>query len=244
MNKKIIKQYGEEILCYRLRSARDKKRCQYKDFDKQLIRINKERNRSYQEQRNLGWEPIVPPVQKGWKRLFFLREDVSRSPQAAFFENILQKINTVQYSHRKNFLKRRRKYGRKYYVVKEQELLSPEEWQLEKWKLTDKEQAFFHIELKWEKWRKEPVKIFVFNEPWRFVLKVKPNIIDRVRIKDAVLEARINEINDYLERNALVGRLQKILDGGDRRYRDWEKEQEKNVFRNKSLQQVLDLIKE
>ena len=37
MDTKFIQQYGEDILCYRLRTARQKKRMQYEDFDKQLI---------------------------------------------------------------------------------------------------------------------------------------------------------------------------------------------------------------
>ena len=42
MNSKLIQQYGEDILCYRLRTARQKKRMQYKDFEKQLLKINRE----------------------------------------------------------------------------------------------------------------------------------------------------------------------------------------------------------
>ena len=92
MDSKLIQQYGEEILCYRLRTARQKKRMQYDDFDKQLIQMHKEKNILYEQERNLGWEPLVPPVQKGWKRFFVLRDDVERSKNAEFFKAILKKI--------------------------------------------------------------------------------------------------------------------------------------------------------
>ncbi len=39
MDTKLIQQYGEDILCYRLRTARQKKRMRYEDFDKQLIQL-------------------------------------------------------------------------------------------------------------------------------------------------------------------------------------------------------------
>lgn len=42
MDNKLIKQYGEDILSYRLRSARHKKRAQREAFDKQLIALHYE----------------------------------------------------------------------------------------------------------------------------------------------------------------------------------------------------------
>jgi hypothetical protein len=47
MDTKIIKQYGEDILCYKLRTARQKKRMQYNDFDKQLIQLHKKEKALY-----------------------------------------------------------------------------------------------------------------------------------------------------------------------------------------------------
>jgi len=70
MDTKLIKQWGSEILSYRLRSARNKKRAQYEDFHKQLVQLGKERRALWVQKQNLGWEPLVPPVQKGWKRVF------------------------------------------------------------------------------------------------------------------------------------------------------------------------------
>ena len=64
MDTKLIGQWGEEILSYRLRTARAKKRAQYKDFHKQLIKLDKEETALHKQKHNLGWEPLVPPVQK------------------------------------------------------------------------------------------------------------------------------------------------------------------------------------
>src|SRR4029078_1937661 len=103
MDTKFIQQYGEDILCYRLRTARQKKRMQYKDFDKQLIQLYQEERELYWQIRELGCVPLIPPFQRGWKRSFVLRDDVARSPQAKFFQNILDKINTRDWSYRKDF---------------------------------------------------------------------------------------------------------------------------------------------
>jgi hypothetical protein len=242
MDNKLIQQYGEDILCYRMRTARQKKRMQYEDFDKQLIRLYKEERALYGQRRNLGWEPLVPPVQKGWKRFFVLREEVAKSGQASFFESILAKINTVDWSYRKNFLIRKRKYGRKIYVVKEQKLLKPDEAWFIKIGFSEVEKQFFREEYYFGIRNQIPVKRYVFNEPWRFVLRIRPNIIDKVRVRDEWLEARLKQIDNYLERNAYRGRQAKLLHGssGWRLWIDKEKYDEGNPVQGRSFQDIID----
>src|SRR4051812_19284598 len=109
MDTKLIQQYGEDIRCYRLRTARQRKRMQYEDFDKQLIQLDKEEDRLYRQKMNLGWEALHPPVQKGWVRSFILREDIARSRYAFFFEAMLKKINTYEYSWRKDFKRKKKR---------------------------------------------------------------------------------------------------------------------------------------
>lgn len=244
MDNKLIKQYGEEILCYRLRTKRSKIRAQYEDFHKELLQIHKEERELYRQKQNLGWEPLVPPVQKGWKRVFVLRQDVARSKYADFYSGLLAKINTVQRSHRKDFMKKKRAFGRKKYVIREQYLLKPDEYQFQKSGFTEAEKVQFHEEWSYEKFRGRFVKRYVFNEPWRFVLKVQPNIIDRIRKRDPVLEARLKDIDDYLERNNYRLIVLKLLEGDN--YRNWnagEKLKEKNPLKNKPIQKVLYKVK-
>ncbi len=239
MDTKLIREYGADILSYRFRTARQKKRAQYEDFDKQLIQLNKERDKLSRQIRNLGWEPLVPPVQKGWKRCFVLRQDVARSRNADFFETILKKINTQDWSHREDFKVRKRKKGRKYYIVKTQFLRKLYEGDLKKLDFSAKELEYFHEV--WESdWRRQPVKRYVFTEPWRFVLQVRPNIIDKVKKRDAVLEARKSEINTWFDRNGYCYRLDKLRGGG---YTWWKKKEQpyagQHMLRNKTLPQIL-----
>lgn len=246
MDSKLIEEYGEHILCYRLRTARQKKRIQYEDFDKYLIQLNNEQRALWKKRSNLGWEPLLPPVQKGWKRFFVLRDDVARGKHAEFFQGILNKINTYDWSHRKDFMIKKRRFGRKKYAVKAQRLLEPDENHFKKIGFTEREQQLFYEEFRTEQWHKLPVKRYVFVEPWRFVLRVKPHMIDKVRIKDAELESQIDQLNNYIERNDLRKRMDKIL-GINHRYRWWKWERLKKYnevcpYKNKSLHQILDII--
>jgi hypothetical protein len=246
MDKKLIQTYGEEILCYRLRSARQKKRAQYEDFHKQLIQLDKEHSALWRKKQNLGWEPLVPPVQKGWKRFFVLRGHVAKSKHATFYENILKKINTYDWSHRKDFKVKRRKFGKKIYVVKQQELLQPYDHEFARLGFTEEEKQLFQPEFFYYKSHVAPIVKYVFNEPWRFVLRTRPNIIDKVKVKDREIESRMKQIDDYMYGNAYYGTLERLLHGNRRRGIDRpdEKYNEKNPLKNKPLHEILDELKE
>ena len=241
MDTKPVREFGTEILSYRLRTVRQKKRMQYEDFDKRLLKIDRRQTELYRQRRNLGWEPLMPPVQNGWKRFFVLREDVATGKHKEFFENILSKINTCDWSHRKDFMVKYRRFGTKKYRVKKQSLLRPCEWQFKRMDFTEDEKRFFY-----EVWetdcRKEPVKRYVFSEPWRFVLRVRPNMIDKVKKRDALIEAEIHEIWNYLWRNRYLRRLEKLTYGAERRnWRDhYEDPREKNFLKNKPIPKILD----
>ena len=68
-------------------------------------------------------------------------------------------------------------------------------------------------------------------------------MIDKTKIRDHELEARIQGIHDYLERNGYGGRQNKVVYGGkrNRRYKDYEdKYDERNPLKNKPLERILD----
>jgi hypothetical protein len=195
----------ETHACFRLKSKRRRIRLRKKDQEKHLLRLHREENRLRRQIRNLGYEPLIPPVQKGYKRIFVLRDDVQRSKQAPFFAELLKKINTVQYSDTKAFTKKKRRRGRKIQVPREQKLLSIHEWEWGQKKLTEAEAVYFAPVTIWDRagvFR----TVYQFREPWRFVLRVVPNLITEVKIKDNLLEQQVDDIHRYLSFN-------------DRRYR-------------------------
>jgi hypothetical protein len=242
MDTKLVREFGTEILSYRLRTVRQKKRMQYEDFDKKLLRLRREEKKLDELNRNLGWETLTPPVQKGWKRFFVLRDDVARSKHCEFFENILNKINTFDWHYRRDFKVKKRRYGKGKYAVKTQILLRPCESHFQKLGFNEVEKSFFYDAWKWEG-GKRLYKYYVFKEPWRFVLRVRPNMIDKIKRIDAAIQSRSKEIDNYLERNNYRNQLWKILDGNvhDRWYAERLRPVE-NVLKNKSIRQILNDI--
>lgn len=219
---------------------------QYEEFDKYLIQLDKEEDDLNKKKYSLGWEPLLPPVQRGWKRFFILREDVAASKYAEFFQTLLDKINTNDWSYRKDFMIKKRRYGKKKYVVKDQKLLEPCQWQFAKLEFTDSEKKFFHEVFEIDKWSRKPIKRYVFTEPWRFRLKIAPNMITKVRIKDSELEAEIDRIRSYMERNDLRKRQARVTRGY---YRDWYRKMtikynEVNPILNKPVLRITDDLKE
>lgn len=245
MERKLIEQYGEDILSYRLRTARQKKRAQYEDFDKKLLKLNREQTALWQAKQKLGWEPLVPPVQKGWKRCFVLREDIARSRYANFYAGILKKINTYAFSDLKSFAisKRKKRRGRKQ-IKKTQGLLEPPDWHMAKLQFTDLEMQQFHETYKYDVQHKRLVRHWVFNEPWRFVLRVSPNMIDQVKKRDAEIEVRLAELNRYLGQIKNKTRLVTLKHGNRWWHRGSSKRDNNYVFNNKSLSQIMDMIRE
>lgn len=168
--------------------------------EKYLIGLEKKRRHFWKLERELGYVPLDIPYQSGWKRKFELRDDVARSKRADFFQEILDLINTVKKSPRKDFKKKTKKFGKKIYKPREQYLgkLEPKDWN----KLDDKQKDFFY-----PAWFSDPsgklVIRYVFAEPWRFVLKVRPNMITHTRKIDSELKSESDRLDQYIERNFL-----------------------------------------
>jgi hypothetical protein len=226
------------LQCSRIRSLRNKKRMQREDFDKTLIRLHKEEEVISKARRNLGWTELKPPVQRGFVRFFVLREDVKHTRQASFFEEILKKINTSQWSYRRDFKRKRRRFGKKVYAVREQSLHDIGEKEFFSRKFNDLEKFYFYETLTHPKWSKTPVKVYRFIETWRFVLRVQPNMITQVRVKDLDLEMREAEIDKYFTYDGRQ-RLWKLLYGSVGWKWDVEKRKYEDPLHNRSFADIL-----
>src|SRR5690606_37296467 len=93
----------------KIKTARQKKRLQKEDIEKQLIRLHRLREKLQQQKNSLPLVPLETPYQKGWKRSYVLRQDVARSRYGSFYQTLLEKINTVIYHHDKHFKTSKRK---------------------------------------------------------------------------------------------------------------------------------------
>lgn len=226
-----------------VRDKRRRKRALRTAYEKKLIRLHREQKAVWIAMRNLGWIPLTPPIQQGWVRSFVLREDVRRGKDAPFFEGILKKINTHLWSARKDFKKKSRKKGRKIYVDREQYLLDVRPHDFFSRKFTDRERIYFYEVQRPVYGRAMYEIVYRFVEPWRFVLKVRPKLITKARMKDAALEQRYAEIENYLRVDNHEKHLLKLLRGSvqyrGRWYDDDRQKKYKNPLQNRSFASIL-----
>lgn len=220
----------------RIKSARRKKRLVKLDFDKRLIRLSKTREQLWQQKQNLPMVPLAHPYQRGWKRFFVLRDDVKRGPQAGFYKTLLVKISTVEYDHDRSFKRKKRRRGRKVYVVKQQLLREfyAYGWEANRMNLSDDEKACFtRVETFDIKTRCTDVK-YVITEPWRFVLKVMPHMVTHVKLHDELLQQEIATVNNHIEKHFYEPRIHRLINGRYFRWKDEFNEQAKyiNNFKN------------
>ncbi|WP_165024331.1 hypothetical protein [Dysgonomonas sp. ZJ279] len=183
-------------------------------YDKKLRCIDKEHTYIYNQIRNLGYEELVPPIQRGYKRLFVLTEEAKYSNHAEFYQNILDKINVVWYSPHKIFKEKKRKISKwKYRKNKEQKLQEPDGWTFQNMKFTDEEAKYFYKVEYYDYQLKQQREKYVFAEQWRFILRIVPNIITKVQIKDLELEQYRDELRDFLDRDRNRKRLVRMAGG-------------------------------
>lgn len=223
------------VPCSRLKTKQRKRRLQKTDADKNLICLYKQLNKICDEIRNLGYEELVPPVQRGWKRTFVLRPDLEKSKDADFFKSLLEKINTIQYCPRRNFKIKKKRRGKKVYVERPQFIKDLQEFEYQRKIITDKGKSFFKEEWDYSFSKTRPFKKYVFTEPWKFILKIEPNMITKVKILDPLLLQQQAEIEKLFVQRNLYARLNSLTAGHNTyRYR-WNLE-EKNKY--KFLQKI------
>lgn len=206
---------NDNLLSYRLRSLRSRKRTIKKDVEKQ---IRKKYQRSIEVSdilRNLPLIPLEIPYQLGFVRFFVVRDDVMRSSDGEFFEGLLKKINTYMYSGSRQFLKKKRKFGRRIYVEREQKLnrISSYSWSSPKFGLTPRERQYFLKKEEYCPFRKCNETYYEFTEPWRFTLRTRPHMITHYKPIDAELKKEEAELDTYLEQYKVTGIINKKIHG-------------------------------
>lgn len=227
----------------KLKTARQKKRLQKQDSDKRLIQLQKQEDELYIQRRNLPMIPLDQPYQRGWKRSFVLREDVARSSAAAFYNNLLPKINVIDYATDKSFKRKIRRKRKKGYEIRPLYLREfyTWEWHHPQCKLTEAEKAHFSLKECRSKDGKTILLKYVFTEPWRFVPRVRPNIITHIKMVDEALEAAIRRLDNHIEHRHLRPAINRILFGCSYNYKHRAPEsRSKNPLKNKPLYKILE----
>ncbi|WP_160714470.1 hypothetical protein [Chitinophaga solisilvae] len=240
MDKLLPDALQDYVSASRFRSERRRIRAAKSDADKHLIALKRKREELGCELRKKVYVPLTPPVMKGYKRFFVLRDDVARGVQASFFQGILDKINTYDYFHRRDYKVKKRKHGKKILVVKEQQVLSPDRSHFKKMNFTAAEAAFFEERDVPHRCGRGAIRCMVFTQPWRFVLRVRPNMITERRIIDPVLLAEEQQLDNHIKNHQLAHRMYWLFKGKSNRRWNWcLGEKVKYRMQPKTLQQWL-----
>ncbi|MET3037908.1 hypothetical protein ABXT08_17560 [Chryseobacterium sp. NRRL B-14859] len=206
---------NDNLLSFRMRSVSSRKRTIRKDVIKQIRKKYRRSNELWNIKRNIPWIPLDKPYQRGFVRFFVVREDIMRSKDGDFFEGILKKINTYMYSENRQFLKKKRKSGKRLYTEREQKLnrISSCSWNHPKFELTSRERQYFLKREEYCPYRKSYLIYYEFMEPWRFVLRVRPNMITHYKPVDFEVEKEYAELESYLGQHKIAGIVHKTIYG-------------------------------
>lgn len=236
---------NDYFLASRFKSAKRKKRLVKKDFEKRLIKIHKAENVLHKEIRELPLILLEKPYQKGWVRFYVLREDVIQSKDGVFFLGLLEKINTYMYSNTKSFTSSRKHHRKRVQVIKEQHLyqVPMHQWNANELRFSDKEKSYFTLTEKWSNCFKRYIIYYSFNEPWRYVLRVRPNMITHQKAVNSELESRSKRIDNYIEKNNLRHKITKVKEGWVqyKYYRIKENPKYINPIHNQSLNTLYEM---
>ena len=228
-----------KLLPHRLKSARRKKRIQKEDLDKQLLKLDRERDHIWDNPNRVIVVPLEEPYQRGWKRLFVWNAAIQRSEQAEFYQQILDQVNTVQYHYDPSFRKTKRKqYQHKYnYDLPKLQTINRRDWHLNKAQLTEAQRECFNRIDYWDN------RYYCWTYKYEFAfthllkIAVQPHIVTTIKLRDVQIEQRIKYIDDYLVKSGLNYRLTK-LKGKSYRYRGdkmFEKAKYINPLKNKAI---------
>ena len=137
------------------------------------------------------------PIQRGWRRFYVLSERAAWRKDRTILEAILELINTVVVSWRRDFISHRTR-RRKRPIEIEQSLRSVPVWEWNKKGYPEEWLRYFRYEL-----IQKSVRVWqphwVFMQPSLFEFKIERNWLWYFREIDPAIESRLGELDRWLE---------------------------------------------
>ena len=227
----------------RLRNLRSRKRIAREDHEKFLRECCNRHAELEKQRRTLPLVPLEKPYQKGYVRFFVLREDVRQGKQADFFATLLEKINTYQYADTRKFQKKKKRRGKRVYIARKQELRSFSQRELERaldsGEFSVKEYLYFARVECFNRQKDCFESYYEFTEPWRFELRVKPNMITHYRPVDVAIERELAELDKIISDHKNWGIIHSKIYGGSYSWRRYQKRYEpKEKYKRTPLREI------
>ena len=227
----------------RLRNLRSRKRIVREDYEKFLRECCDRHAELEKQRRTLPLVPLEKPYQKGYVRFFVLREDVRQGKQADFFATLLEKINTYQYADNRKFQKKKKRRRKPVYVARKQELRSFSQRELERaldsGEFSVKEYLYFAKVECFNRPKDRFETYYEFTEPWRFELRVKPNMITHYRPVDIAIERELAELDKIISDYKNWGIIHSKIYGGSYSWNQFQKRYEpKEKYKRTPLKEI------
>ena len=227
----------------RLRNLRSRLRIAREDHEKFLRECCDRHAELEKQRRNLPLVPLEKPYQKGYVRFFVLREDVRQGKQADFFATLLEKINTYQYADNRKFQKKKKRRRKPVYVARKQELRSFSQRELEialdSGEFSVKEYLYFARVECFNRQKDRFETYYEFTEPWRFELRVKPNMITHYRPIDIAIERELAELDKIISDYKNWGIIHSKIYGGSYSWNQYQKRYEpKEKYKRTPLKEL------
>jgi len=227
----------------RLRNLRSRKRIVREDYEKFLRECCDRHAELEKQRRTLPLVPLEKPYQKGYVRFFVLREDVRQGKQADFFATLLEKINTYQYADNRKFQKKKKRRRKPVYVARKQELRSFSQRELERaldsGEFSVKEYLYFAKVECFNRQKDRFETYYEFTEPWRFELRVKPNMITHYRPVDIAIERELAELDKIIDNHKNWGTITHKIYGRRNSWNQFQKRYEpKEKYKRTPLKEI------
>ncbi len=185
------------------RPKRYEKRDKYEAEERELRRLYQEYTSIGKAIMDLGWLDLDKPIYLGYIKHFVLRDDISRRKDANVFNEILKSINDFATCKNKDFMVREWKTKKKVPISHKLKSLSKKQFN----KLPTNQQKHFSADYDYKNscWK------YRFVCDYYYVAKIDKHYAYKVRVFDADLEKRSDEINRHFETNNLWPKINKLM---------------------------------
>ncbi len=167
---------------------------------KHLLALEREYRQLLKAHYNAPLIEVDEPYQRGWVRSLHLRDDITRRKDAPTLKAILHQINVYQYCRNKNFTQRNGQTRKIEPIGHHSKRFTHQEWQRLSW--ADTYKKYFEYQLVSESKRAGEIRWnhkYVFKFEYYFVSKIEKNIVTHQRASLPEVQARIQEIRNYMD---------------------------------------------
>lgn len=202
--------------------------------DKKLIRLSRRLRELNLIERKAPLIQLDKPIQKGFRKDFVLREDITRRRDSHEITRILSAINQTVYCQKEDFKVKKWHSKQMEDIPHKLRHIPANQWDRLQWPPHYKKWFTFREGVIENKWGTLIIKGYWFNYPYMFVEKVSPHIVTHIKQHFPDIEREEAEIKRFFELHNGWARLDH-LNGNSPYWKRWE---------NTKDDQIEDLVRE